>query len=96
MNSDLQIPPTGHDHLTRFTSKPDQKHVKAGRWIKNHQLRQVIGSQGVLGKLPWWVNCTLQGRAVTSSWLVSTFGLLAVLFRLLLRLMLTVASDLER
>lgn len=34
--------------------------------------------------------------SVTSSWLLSTFGLLAVLFRLLLRLMLTVASDLER
>lgn len=35
-------------------------------------------------------------RWLTSSPLLSTLGLLAVLLRLLLRLMLTVASDLER
>lgn len=38
----------------------------------------------------------LDPGGITSSWLLSTFGLLAVLFRLLLRLMLTVASDFER
>lgn len=50
--------------------------------------------------MTWHILCILFPHFIawhpTSSWLLSTFGLLAVLLRLLLRLMLTVASDLER